>query len=367
MPFKRSNELLPALLALSLSLSPAEGQRPWSAEQMDGGPRPRDGPRGPRIPLDGYDPATANFSAPWPETSGFRAPAATKVVEETPAASRFLYETLHFRIQADVAIQTNHLARIATLLEACFQAHHDLPLNNRRTRSPDAPKLKIRLFATMEGYKQCGAPSGTVGAYLGRSDELAVTLESIGLKKMSTGYVFDPLSDFHVLFHEITHLLWGDLGFRADTWMTEGFAEYLGCLAYRDGRISFARLPATTLEFATAHGEKGSNGGRALGKEFVMPHLSELMTWPQDSFYRNPGQNYGYALLLVHHFLLLDGKGDGAKFKSHLKALQSGQSPDEARKTLLDNGGYEGLEKSFATAMLKKGIQVSFRWISGGD
>ncbi len=361
MPFKRSNELLPALLALSLSLSTAEGQRPWSPEDKDGRPPPRGGPRGPRIPLDGYDPATANFSAPWPETSGVRAPAATKVLEESPAASRFLYETLHFRIQSDVAIQPSHLTKVATLLEACFQAHHDLPLNNRRTRSPGAPKLKIRLFATMESYRQSGAPPGTVGAYLGRSDELAVTLESIGLKKMSIGYVFDPLSDFHILFHEITHLLWADLGVLADTWMTEGFAEYLGCMAYREGRISFARLPVSTLEFATAHGEKGSKGGRALGKEFTMPHLSELMSSTQETFYRSPSQNYGYALLLVHHFLLLDRKGDGQIFKSYLKSLQSGQSAEESRKILLENSGYEGLEKSFAAAMLKKGIQISFR------
>lgn len=361
MPFKRSNELLPALLALSLCLSKAEGQRPWSPEEKDGRPPPRGGPRGPRIPLDGYDPATANFSAPWPETSGLRAPAATKLIEESPAASHFLYETLHFRIQSDAAIQPNHLTKIATLLEACFQAQHDLPLNNRRTRSPGAPKLKVRLFATMESYRQSGAPPGTIGAYLGRADELVVTLESIGLKRMSTGYVFDPLSDFHVLFHEITHLLWADLGFHADTWMTEGFAEYLGCMAYRDGRISFARLPVSTLEFATAHGEKGSNGGRALGKEFTMPRLSELMIWSQDTFYRNPSQNYGQALMLVHHFLLLDGKGDGQKFKSYLKALQSGQSAEEARKILLENSGYEGLENAFAATMLKKGIKVSFR------
>ena len=361
MPFKRSSELVPALLALLLSFFTANGQRPWSPEDQDGRPPPRGGPRGPRIPLDGYDPATANFSAPWPETSGLRAPAAIKVIEESPAASRFLYESMHFRIQSDEAIQPSHLTKIVTLLEACFQAHHDLPLNNRRTRCPGAPKLKVRLFANLEGYRQSGAPPGTVGAYLGRSDELAVTLESIGLKKMSTGYVFDPLSDFHVLLHEITHLLWADLGFRVDTWLTEGFAEYLGCLAYRDGRISFARLPVSTLEFATAHGEKGSNGGRALGKEFIMPHLSELMTWSQDTFYRNPSQNYGYALLLVHHFLLLDGKGDGQTFKSYLKALQSGQSTEESRKILLGEGGFEGLEKSFAAAMLKKGIKVSFR------
>lgn len=357
----RTSIQLPILLALTLLLQSAEGQRPWSPEEKDGRPPPRGGPRGPRIPLDGYDPATANFSAPWPETSGLRAPAATKVIEESPAASRFLYETLHFRIQSDAAIQPSHLTKVATLLEACFQAHHDLPLNNRRTRSPGAPKLKIRLFATMESYRQSGAPPGTVGAYLGRADELVVTLESIGLKKMSTGYIFDPLSDFHVLFHEITHLLWADLGFHADTWMTEGFAEYLGCLAYRDGRISFARLPASTLEFATAHGEKGSNGGRALGKEIVMPHLSELLASSQETFYRNPNHNYGYALLLMHHFLLLDGKGDGAKFKDHIKALQSGQSAEQARKLLLDGGGYEGLEKSFAAAMLKKGIKVTFR------
>ncbi len=358
---KRSSGLLTTLLALTISLQVAEGQRTWGPDDKDGRPPSRGFRGGPRIPLDGYDPATANFSSPWPATAGVKGEAITKMIEETPTSPRFIYESFHFRIQSDIAIQPADLTRIATLLEACFQAHHDIPLNNRRTRSPGAPKLKVRLFETLEKYSQSGAPPGTVGAYLGRSDELAIPLESIGLKKSGSSYTFDPNSDFHVLFHEITHLLWADLGPCVGTWMSEGFAEYMGCLAYRDGRFSFAQLPSSVLIFATAHGEKGSNGGRALGKEFIMPRLSELMTSSQEAFYKNPNNNYGYGLLLVHYFLLADGKGDGAKFKACIKALQSGQSAEEARKTLLGEGGYEGLEKSFAAAMLKKGIQIGFR------
>ena len=361
MPTKRSSFLLTALLALTISPQVAEGQRTRDPHEKDGRPPSRGLRGGPRIPLDGYDPATANFTSPWPATAGVKGAAITKMIEETPAETRFIYESFHFRIQSDVAIRPTDLTRIATILEACFQAHHDIPLNNRRTRSPGAPKLKVRLFETLEKYRQSGAPPGTVGAYLGRSDELAVPLESIGLKKYGSSYTFDPNSDFHVLFHEITHLLWADLGQCAGIWMSEGFAEYMGCLAYRDGRFSFAQLPNSTLTFATAHGEKGSNGGRALGKEFVMPRLSDLMTSSQEAFYKNPNANYGYGLLLVHYFLLADGKGDGAKFKSCIKALQSGQSADEARRILLDSGSYEGLEKTFAAAMLKKGIRVTFR------
>ncbi|OYV04277.1 MAG: hypothetical protein CFE26_17765, partial [Verrucomicrobiales bacterium VVV1] len=332
---KRSNRRLLALLALTISLQAQEVPRSWSPDPQGGPPPPRGWRGGPRIPLDGYDPATANFTAPWPATAGLKGNAITKVIEETPATVSFIYESLHFRIQSDVAIRPADLTRIATILESCFQAHHDIPLNNRRTRSPGAPKLKVRLFETLERYRLSGAPPGTVGAYLGRSDELAVPLESIGLKKSGSSYTFDPNSDFHVLFHEITHLLWADLGQCAGTWMSEGFAEYMGCLAYRDGRFSFAQLPSSVLTFATAHGEKGSNGGRALGKEFVMPDLSDLMTLSQEAFYKNPNNNYGYGLLLVHYFLLADGKGDAAKFKACIKALQSGQSADEARKILL--------------------------------
>ncbi len=361
MPPKRSNRRLLALLTLTISLQAQEGPRPWSPDHQGGAPPPRGWRGGPRIPLDGCDPATANFNSPWPATAGVKGAAITKMIEETPAEIRFIYESFHFRIQSDVAIRPADLTRIATILEACFQAHHDIPLNNRRTRSPGAPRLKVRLFETLEKYKQSGAPPGTVGAYLGRSDELAVPLESIGLKKSGSSYTFDPNSDFHVLFHEITHLLWADLGPCAGTWMSEGFAEYMGCLAYRDGRFSFAQLPSSVLTFATAHGEKGSNGGRALGKEFIMPRLSELMTLSQEAYYKNPNNNYGYGLLLVHYFLLADGKGDGATFKACIKALQSAQSAEEARKILLGDGGYEGLEKSFAAAMLKKGIGVTFR------
>lgn len=358
---KRSSAQLTALLAMLTSIQAEEVQRGWERGSTDGRTVHRGFRDGPRIPLDGYDPSSANFNSPWPVTSALKGAVAARTIEETPSASRFIYESFHFRIQSDVAIRPADLTRIATLLEGCSRVHHELPLNNRRTRSPAAPKLKVRLFETLEKYKQSGAPPGTVGAYLGKSDELAVPLESIGLKPSGSGYSFDPNSDFHVLFHEITHLLWADLGPCAGTWMSEGFAEYMGCLAYRDGRFSLAQLPNSVLTFATAHGEKGSNGGRALGTEFVMPHLSELMTLSQEAFYKNPNANYGYGLLLVHYFLLSDGKGDGAKFKACIKALQSGQSAEEARKILLGEGSYERLEKSFAAAMLNKGIRVSFR------
>lgn len=310
-------------------------------------------------PLLGYDPATANFDAAWPDSAGVAGEAALTVVEEDKAAGKYVYESEHFRFTCNVLMRPSLLSKVATMFEACHQAHHDIPFNNRRTRSPKAGKLNARLFETMEQYREAGGPPGSAGVYMGGPDVFMVPLEALGVKKVGSGYMFDFDGDFHTLYHEITHQLWADLGGMAGMWMVEGFAEYMACAPYRAGSFSFAKQPKALLSYATAFGKK-DNGGRALGEEIVMAHLEEFMSWDQPTFYQDGGRNYGLGLLLTYFFINLDGKGDAARVKACIRKLQEGGNEEEARRVLLDGRSYADLEKEFAAAMRKKGIKMEF-------
>lgn len=309
--------------------------------------------------LAGYDGKGPNFDAPWPGETGIDQEPAITVIEENAESRRYVYESPHFRFESNVVLRPSLLSKVAMMFEACFQTHHDVPLNNRRTRSPQAPKLKARLFETMAEYQAAGGPQGSAGVYMGGPDEFLVPLEKLGVKKVGSGYMFDYAGDFHTMYHEVTHQLWADLGDYAGIWMIEGFAEFMATAPYRNGRFSFSRQPKFALEYATGYGKK-EQGGRALGENITMPKLEKLLTMSQATFYENGNANYGYGLLLVYYFILLDGKGDGALFRDCIRGIQEGKSQPEALKVLMAGRSYEDLEKEVATAFRKKGIKISF-------
>lgn len=313
--------------------------------------------------LLGYDGSKPNFDVPWPTDTGTDKEPEITTIEENAEKKLFIYESPHFRFQSNVVLRPSLLSKVAMMFEATFQTHHDVPLNNRRTRSAKAPKLKAFLFETLAEYHAAGGPSGSAGVYKGGTDEFLVPLEKLGVKKVGSGYMFDYKGDFHTMYHEITHQLWADLGDYAGMWMIEGFAEFMASAPYSNGRFSFIKQPKYALEYATAYGKK-DNGGRALGEDIIYPHLKEFMSWDQPKFYSgDPNKHYGLGLVLVYYFILLDGEGDkvGANFKACIKASQDGKSEEEARQVLLAGRSYDELEKQFVTAMRKKGLKISYQ------
>lgn len=310
--------------------------------------------------LAGYDGSTANFNAPWPDNPGVDQESPITVIEENVEKKQFIYESPHFRFQSNVLLRPSLLQKVALMFEGTYRMNHDLPLNNRRTRSPKAAKLKARLFETAAEYHAAGGPPGSAGVYKGGDDEFMVYLEGLGVQKVGSGYMFDYKGDFHTVYHELTHQLWADLGGYAGIWMIEGFAEFVACAPFSNGRFSFIKQPRYALEYATGYGKK-DQGGRALGDDITMPKLSKLMTMSQAEFYTDGNKNYGLGLLLTYYFILLDGDGDAKLFKDCIKALQAGKSEEEARKVLLNGRSYEDLEKSVATAFRRKGIKIAFQ------
>lgn len=309
--------------------------------------------------LAGYTGADPNFNALWPKDAGITAEPTIQTIDEKPEEKIFIYESDHFRFQSNVVLRPSLIAKVAAMFEASYQTHLAIPLNNRRTRSPKAEKLRAFLYETKEQYFAAGGPTGSAGVYLGGEDKFMVPLEKLGVQKVGSGYMFDYKGDFHTVYHEITHLLWADIGRMAGTWMSEGFAEFIACAPYSNGRFSFIKQPSYALEYATAYGKK-DGGGRALGEEFTMPHLKEILNWSQPQFYTDGNRNYGFGLILVYYFILMDGEGDAANFKACIKACQEGKNPSEALAVLMAGRSYEDLEKAISAAYKRKGIRISF-------
>ncbi|MDB6078268.1 MAG: hypothetical protein JWO82_2015 [Akkermansiaceae bacterium] len=312
--------------------------------------------------LLGYDGSKPNFTAPWPKEIGVDVEPEIVTLEEDAAKKSFIYESPHFHFQSNVLLKPSLLAKVAVMFEATFKMHHDVPLNNRRTRSEKAAKLRARLFETSEEYHAAGGPSGSAGVYRGGNiDEFMVPLDELGVKKVGSGYMFDYRGNFHTMYHELTHQLWGDIPELAGMWMVEGFAEFMACAPFSNGKFSFTKQADYLMAYATGFGKK-DHGGRDLGKDIVYPHLEEIMAWDQPKFYSDGNRNYGLGLLLVNYFVLMDGDGDkvGENFKKCIKACQDGQSEAAAREMLLAGRTYEQLEKDFASAMRKKGIKITY-------
>lgn len=310
--------------------------------------------------LAGYDGSHPNLGDPWPSVLKCDDKVEITVLKEDDTAKEYIYESPHFRFQSNAVMRKSLISKIALLFEASYEWHKSVPLNNRRTRSKEAPKLQARLFETVDQYHYAGGPAGTAGVYMGGPDTFMVPFAEVGAKKVGSGYMYDFNGDPHTMLHELTHQLWADVAQSSAIWLTEGFAEYMGCVPYRGGSFSYAGHARAIREYVMAYGKKGK-GGRALGDHITMPRLEKLMAMTQPEFYANGNSNYGYGLMLTTYFIDMDEGKDGAVFKKAIQAMQDGKTPEEVNKVLLNGRNFEDLERDFAKAWRACGANIEFK------
>jgi hypothetical protein len=102
--------------------------------------------------------------------------------------------------------------------------------------------------------------------------------------------------------------------------------------------------------------------GRRLGSRIAMTSLERYMNLPYTNFAggKDANKNYGVALLLTYFFYHHDGRGDGARIKQYIKAVQQGKSEGESQKLLLANRSYSQLQQEFRKFCAKGGINLEF-------
>lgn len=302
-----------------------------------------------------------NFDEPWPDRVKFEGDPEIVTVEENADESQFIYESANYRYNCDVRLANSVVKGFAVMFEATHQYVRALPLAVNGGAKKEG-KYQIFLFESESAYRSAGGPPGSAGVYIGGKNIVMVPLTSLGVQKVGSGYMLDRDKSSKTLPHELVHQLTpipyyvsGSKG-----WFTEGIAEYVATTPYyRSGMYNVKMNSRSIIEYATAYGKDGT-GGRALGKDIKLGPLKEYMLQPYSSFTANSQLNYGCGMLITNYFFHMDRKGDAARIKNFLKALNKGKQGEAALEVLLDGQTWLELEKDIAKAYSRKGIDFTF-------
>ncbi len=308
-------------------------------------------------------PGQPNFSAPWPDEAEVSEEFDVKTVENGP--DKYIYETPHFRFTCDARIGSGVIKRLAFIFEGTYEANRVLPLNNAPISDPDY-KFEAFLYEKRADYHKAGGTSQSAGMQIwrpemGKFGRVIVPFESLGVKKLGKAYAIDYKDDdIKTLIHEITHLLMTNET-KEEAWFCEGSAEYVGLSPYRTGKFTFKTNRRPIVLAVTAFGIEKKRG-RNLGKNIKTVSLEKLMTMDYPSFATGPSadEHYGLAPLLVYYFYHVDGKGDAARIKKYIQALQKGATPDIARELLLDGRDWKKLSDEISSFWKRNGVTIEF-------
>ena len=301
-----------------------------------------------------------NFDAEWPERIKFEEDPEISVISEDADQKKFIYESANYRYHCDVRLSNSVVRGFALMFEATYLFCRTLPLALDGGDKTDG-KLEIWLFEQYDDYIAAGGMEGSAGVFIGARALVLVPLDSLGVRKVGSGYMLDRDKSSKTLPHELTHQLTprpyfakGSMG-----WFTEGIAEYVAVTPYRSGAFSVRGNHKDIIDYTTAYGSKNS-GGRALGENIHIPDLKQFMLQDYGEFLQYPQINYGCSLLITHYFLQMDGDGDAKRIKSFLKALRDGKTSDDALAVLLDGRSYEQLGEEISKAWGRRGIKLTF-------
>lgn len=354
-PDKPSTPVKPLTPGTDKPLTPTAPDKPPSSP---GGTTPgaTTGPIG----LDKAALPPTGFEGEWPDSAFVPEELNIEVVKEDDASTTYIYRSTHFEFTSNVQLRPRLVSTCAKVFEATHEFLRLLPLNHRTTYG--MKKLfPVLLFETYEQYVRAGGPSGSAGVCMERGDgiKVLVPLRSLGVRKVGKDYTVDPGDkDYAVLSHEITHMIM-ERPVKQASWYIEGSAEYVANTPYTGGRFKIAVNKSSIVMAVTAYGKDG-NGGSALGKNLKMPSLERFMTLSYGEFLANSRFNYGMGCLLTYYWYHQDGKGDAARIKEYLKALQSGVPEIKAREKLLDGRTWDQMEDEFAKGMKRMGVKLQF-------
>ncbi len=305
-----------------------------------------------------------NYNDPWPTLISGNV--SVDIEEDTNHGStkQFIYRSPNYEFISDVKLSKNVVKKFATLFETTRQFCKTLPISLMKAHVPGEKfRNKILLFEHKDTYIENGGPPTSAGVFLGGKGVVMVPLESLGVKKVGSGYMFDYNGLNKTLPHELTHQLTDSEYFNtgARGWFTEGLAEYVANTPYRSGKFMVKSNQSSIEAYVTEFGKKG-RGGRGLGTKIEMPDLKEFMLQPYSQFTaNNPQLNYGMGLLITYYYFHWDGKKDHANMSAFLKALKEGKQGEEALNVLLNGRSWDEMEKEISKAWKSRGVRITFQ------
>jgi hypothetical protein len=163
------------------------------------------------------------------------------VVEVQPGeGERKVWHTRFFRIDSDLVLQPNELARLSQVADttALVVKSHPLPLFS----PPEGKRPRIAIYSTDQAYHQAGAVPGSSGNYLARQGLVLVHGGYLAQPPDAGRSKLGPRNDEDLVVHEIVHLCMHRLNHGLPQWLAEGTAEYFAAAHTGAGRFSFADM-----------------------------------------------------------------------------------------------------------------------------
>lgn len=306
-----------------------------------------------------------NFSDRWPASSVMEDKLKAKMIDEQDG--HYIYETTHFRFQSPEKLSLSTVSEMGRIFEGAYSANMLIPLNApcRRYEGNLDDKLVAHLFATKEAYAEAVGPNHAESAGLFNGEAVMVPFQSLGFVKKGSMYAKAPGAriDSHTLIHELTHqmTMYG-ANYRLPIWFAEGIAEYMGVTPYKNGKLSFTGTKKAVSSYVI--GGPGTRS-RQLGTHVVSPPLREFLGQSVQEFQSAMGDtiqfNYGMSLVMFYYFAHIDGKGDAARLKRWMRAVQTGECKPDDYTRLLDGRTWSELEKDVKKGVKSKlGLTITF-------
>ncbi|MFT5633092.1 MAG: hypothetical protein ACI9SQ_000804 [Rubritalea sp.] len=303
-----------------------------------------------------------NFDADWPKLVKSDSPDIT-IIKESEEEETFIYHSPNYEFVCDVKISKNVIKNFATLFESTRLYCQEMPLAMVRAQMPEGKvKFRILLFGTKASYFKNGGPQGSAGVYMSGEGVIMVPLESLGVKKVGSSFMFDYKVSNKTLPHEITHQLTNIEYFSegARGWFSEGLAEYVAATAYRSGKFMVNGNLNDIRSFVT-EGSRKDGRGRYLGDEISAPDIKQYMLMSYRDFTANGNFNYGLGALVTYYFLHMENDGDRKNINAFLSALNDGKKGEEALNVLLAGRSFDDLEVEITKAWRTRGVKINFK------
>lgn len=245
------------------------------------------------IPLERFSERDRRFIREWQQVSLYFNPGygesrdVTNTVEAGIADGAFarqgkVHATRNFRFECDVVLNAATVRDFSRMFEATYNVIRALPFGIQPDRPPQG-KFKVRLFSDIDDYHRAGGPVGAAGVYILKSREILVPLESLGIGR--SGQTYRKTSEYEpsTLIHEITHAVTHHWLNFVPMWFTEGLADYVGAIPYREGTFYLDRHDHGIYQMVARN-----FGGDALRFRILRPE--EFIYLDKDEFMNRPSE-----------------------------------------------------------------------------
>ena len=301
-----------------------------------------------------------SFSKSWPRTVYGPTSIQLKKIQSLSKKGLLIYESANYRFLINDKVEPRVIQRFAVLFEATHKFVLSLPINASGYYMDKGAKFPIYLFGDHTSYYRAGGPKGSAGVYTARNQSVLVAMPELGVEWDGRKWEYKKGQSNRVISHELTHQLCAGPAF--SSWYIEGGAEYVASARYTHGVYHSNNGKQRVFDYVRDKDGLDDGSGRRLGSRIPMVSLESYMNLPYAAFAGDgeANKNYGVSLLLTYYFYHHDGRGDGARIKQYIKAVQQGKSERESQKLLLGNRSYSELQEEFRKFCAKGGINLEF-------